>query len=161
MDFNLFNQKDTQKKDKNKKEGPKFSGSIAGTLLIFMLITAFYLVISGTSKNIPEVPVSDLARSVSSGEVKKILVEGENLTITYQNDEIKKAKKEAESSLSQTLFNYGVKSEMLANTEIEVKNESGFGYWLINILPFLSSNSGFEKFIAPFRLSKCFSAARN
>ena len=137
MDFNLFNQKDTQKKDKNKKEGPKFSGSIAGTLLIFMLITAFYLVISGTSKNIPEVPVSDLARSVSSGEVKKILVEGENLTITYQNDEIKKAKKEAESSLSQTLFNYGVKSEMLANTEIEVKNESGFGYWLINILPFL------------------------
>ncbi|MFA6524540.1 MAG: ATP-dependent zinc metalloprotease FtsH [Candidatus Paceibacterota bacterium] len=137
MNFNLLNQKNSNNKGKKGKES-KFSGSIAGALLIFMLITALYLAISGNTKDIPEIPISDLAKSVSAGEVKKILVEGEGLTITYNNnDEIKKSKKEEGSALSQTLFNYGVKPEMLASTEIEVKNESGFGYWLLNILPFL------------------------
>ncbi|MFZ3015927.1 MAG: ATP-dependent zinc metalloprotease FtsH [Minisyncoccia bacterium] len=135
MDFNLLNKKVPNKGKKGKES--KFSGSIAGAILIFMLITALYLVVSDNTKEVPEISVSDLAKSVSIGEVKKVLVEGEKLTITYKNDEVKKSKKEAESSLSQTLFNYGVKPEALAGTEIEVKNESGFGYWLLNILPFL------------------------
>jgi len=136
MQFDFLNQKGPQNKGKKKKES-KFSGSITGALLIFMIITALYLAISGATKTVPEIPISDLAKSVSVGDVKKILVEGENLTITYKNDEVKKAKKEVEASLSQTLFNYGVKPEALANTVIEVKNESGFGYWALNILPFL------------------------
>ncbi|HCY17646.1 TPA: cell division protein FtsH [Candidatus Nomurabacteria bacterium] len=116
---------------------PKFSGNILGAVLIFITITAFYLMISGTSKSVSEIPLSDLAKSVSAGEVKNILVEGEKLTITFKNDEIKTSKKETESSLSQTLFNYGVKPEALNATNIEVKNESGFKYWLMNLLPFL------------------------
>ncbi|MFA6185565.1 MAG: ATP-dependent zinc metalloprotease FtsH [Candidatus Shapirobacteria bacterium] len=137
MNFNQFNPKNLTPKGKPKKEN-KFSGSIAGTLLIFMLITALYLVVSGNStKSVAEISISDLAKSVSVGEVKKILVEGEKLTITYNNDEIKKSKKEIESSLSQTLFNYGVKPESLATTSIEVKNDSGFLFWLGNVLPFL------------------------
>jgi len=137
MDFNFLNKKDIKKKPGNTGQGPKFSGSIAGTILIFMLITALYLVVSGNPKSEPEIPISDLAKSVSAGEVKKILVEGEKLTITYNNDEIKKAKKETESSLSQTLFNYGVKPEALAGVNIEIKSDSGFMFWLGNILPFL------------------------
>ena len=140
MNLNFFNQKEN-KNIKNKKgkqgEETKFGGSVASTIFVFMLITGLYLLISGGPKDAPEIPISDLAKSVSGGEVKKILVEGEKLTITYKNDEIKKAKKEMESSLSQTLFNYGVKPEALAVTEIEVKNESGFMFWLANLLPFL------------------------
>ena len=137
MDLNFLNKKNENKKEGKGKEGPKFSGSIAGALLIFMIITALYLVISDNSKPVPEISVSDLAKSVSAGEVKKIEVSGEDLTITYQNSDIKKAKKEVESSLSQTLFNYGVKPDALANTQIEVKSDTGFLYWLGNILPFL------------------------
>ena len=137
MDFNFLNQKNLKEKGKKGKQPPKFSGNIMGAVLIFMIITALYLMISDTSKNAPEVSISDLAKSISVREVRSILVEGEKLTITYKNDEIKTSKKEAESSLSQTLFNYGVQPESLAGTDMEVKNESGFWYWLINILPFL------------------------
>ena len=137
MDFNFLSQKDIKNKGKKKQEIPKFSGNILGAVLIFITITAFYLMISGTSKSVSEIPLSDLAKSVSAGEVKNILVEGEKLTITFKNDEIKTSKKETESSLSQTLFNYGVKPEALNATNIEVKNESGFKYWLMNLLPFL------------------------
>ena len=141
MDFNFLNQKDPQNKgnqgNKKGKKESKFSGSIMGAVLIFMIITAIYLVISGTNqKTVPEISISDLAKNVSDGTVKNITVEGEDLTITYVNGDIKNAKKETESSLSQTLFNYGVKPDALAKTVIEIKNENGFGYWMMNILPF-------------------------
>jgi cell division protease FtsH len=137
MDFNFLNQKEPQGKGKKGGKPQKFGGNIAGAILFFMLITGLYLVVSGDGKVIPEVAISDLAKSVQAGEVKNILVEGDKLTITYQNDEIKKTKKEVNSALSQTLFNYGVTSEALAKTKIEIKDESGFMFWLVNILPFL------------------------
>ena len=138
MDFNSINPKNNNKKGKNGKKGSKFSGSIAGALLVFILITALYLVISGNpSKVTPDISISDLAKSVSAGQVKNITVEGEDLTITYNDASVKKAKKETESSLSQTLFNYGVKPEALSATQIKVKDDTGFMYWLTNILPFL------------------------
>jgi cell division protease FtsH len=135
MDFNFLNKKEGG----NKKKVPQttISGNAAGAVVIFMLITALYLVVSGDSKIVPEVPISELAQSVSKGEVKNILVEGDTLTITYQDDMVKTSKKEVGSALSQTLFNYGVSSESLAKTGIEIKNETGFMYWLVNILPFL------------------------
>lgn len=137
MDFNFLNKNSAQNKGKKSKEGTNFGNSVAGTVVIFMLITALYLVVSDNQKIIPEIPISVLAKSVSDGEIKKILVEGDKLTITYQNDEVKVSKKEVGSSLSQTLFNYGVNSTALAKTEIEIKKESGFMFVLLNLLPFL------------------------
>jgi cell division protease FtsH len=135
MDFNFLNQKDSQTKGKAPKGGSNFRGSLTGTVFVFMLIVALYLVISGDKK--AEIPISELATGVSSGEVEKILVEGDKLTITYKDEEIKISKKEVGSSLSQTLFNYGVGPDALAKAEIEIKNESGFMFVLLNILPFL------------------------
>ena len=136
MDLNFLNQKEEDTKGKNAPKGGGFFRSIGGVVIIFMLITAVYLVVSGSIKNTPEVSISDLAKSVAAGDVKKIEVAGDALTITYKDDSTKSAKKEVEASLSQTLFNYGVKSDALAKTDIEVKDESGVGYWLLNILPF-------------------------
>ena len=136
MDLNFLNQKDMKNKGKKQVKGPKFSGNLAGTILIFMLITGLYLVVSDNSKNTPEISISDLAKNISAGDVQKIEVSGDTLNITYNSGELKTAKKEVEASLSQTLFNYGVKPDALAKTEITVKNETGFMYWLVNILPF-------------------------
>ncbi|MCM2339061.1 MAG: ATP-dependent zinc metalloprotease FtsH [Burkholderiales bacterium] len=140
MDLNFLNQKEQgNKKNKGRKgkENPKFSGSVLGAILIFMTITALYLMIAGNSNKTTEISISELAKNVSSLEVKNILVEGEKLTVTYKNDDVKTSKKETESSLTQTLFNYGVTKEALALTDIQVKNESGFWYWILNIMPFL------------------------
>ncbi|MCD8494972.1 MAG: AAA family ATPase [Candidatus Pacebacteria bacterium] len=46
-------------------------------------------------------------------------------------------KKEVESSLSTTLANYGVTPEQLSVVNIDVRSESGFLYWFLNILPML------------------------
>jgi len=137
MQFDFLNQKNSPNKGKKGPKPMNFGGNFAGAILFFLLLTGLYLMISGDGKVTPEVAISDLAKSISAGEVKNILVEGDQLTITYQNDEVKNAKKEVGSSLSQTLSNYGVEAEALAKTTIQIKNESGFMFWLANILPFL------------------------
>ncbi|MEK7095171.1 MAG: ATP-dependent zinc metalloprotease FtsH [Patescibacteria group bacterium] len=138
MDFSFFRKKlSPNGTGKGDKKETKLSTSIVGALVVFMLITAAYIVISGDGKTTPEVSISDLAKSVVAGEVRQIVVSGDSLSITYTNDEVKKSKKEVGSSLSQTLFNYGVTPEALSSTQIQIKNENGFSFWLLNILPFL------------------------
>jgi cell division protease FtsH len=81
--------------------------------------------------------ISDVAQSVVEGKVEKIEVTGGDVNVSFKDQTKGTAKKELESSLSETLTNYGVTKEQLAGAPIEVKNESGFGYWFLNILPFL------------------------
>ena len=137
MDFNFLNQKEPQNKGKKGKKPTKWGGSIAGAILFFMLITGLYLIVSGNGKVVPQVSISDLAKSVTAGDVKTIVVEGDQLTVTYQNGDVKNTKKEVGLALSQTLFNYGVPATALDKTDIQIRNESGFAYWLVNILPWL------------------------
>ena len=137
MDFNFLNPKDKQDKGKKAPKKTGFSGTIAGAIFFLMLIVALYLVVSGDGKTIPEVSISDLAKSVSAGDVKTIVVQGDDLTITYQDNSVKDAKKEVDVALSQTLVNYGVTSPELAKTDIQIKDESGFMYWLGNLSPFI------------------------
>ena len=45
--------------------------------------------------------------------------------------------KEPQDSLSGLLKNYDVKPEKIKNIKIEVKQDSGFAYWMKTLLPFL------------------------
>jgi cell division protease FtsH len=137
MDFNFLNQKEPQDKGKKKNKPTKWGGSFVGTILFFLLITGLYLMVSGSGKTVPQVSISDLANSVIAGNVKTIVVQGDELTITYQNGDVKDSKKEVGSPLSETLFDYGVPATALAKTDIEIQNETGFSYWMENLLPFL------------------------
>jgi cell division protease FtsH len=137
MDLNFLNQKDTDKRGKKGPKQPRLAGNILGAILFFMLITALYLVVSGDGKETSEIPISELAQNVAAHEVESIVVEGDKLTVTYTGGEVKISKKESDSSLSQTLANYGVTSAALGETKIEIKSETGFMFWLANILPFL------------------------
>ena len=135
MEFKFLKQEEPKGKGKKPKES-KFWGSIASTIFIFMVLTALYLALSGSTEKPALIPISEVAKSVSSGEVQTILVEGQKLTLTMTNGSIQEAKKEPEASLSETLANYGVTKESFANVKIEIKNEAGFGFWLGSILPF-------------------------
>ncbi|KKU20652.1 MAG: Lysyl-tRNA synthetase [Candidatus Nomurabacteria bacterium GW2011_GWA1_46_11] len=137
MDLNFLNQKEPSPKGKKAPKQPRLAGNVLGALLFFMLITALYLVISGEEKQTAEISISELAQNVVAQEVESIVVEGNKLTVTYDTGVVKVSKKEEDSSLSQTLANYGVTSAALAETTIEIKSESGFMFWLVNILPFL------------------------
>jgi len=134
-------------KPKNNKPGlpknikppkmPNMASQIAIAIFIFISITIAYTFITGNSEEIKSLTISDVAKNVMDGTIEKIEVSGEDVSISFKDGTKGEAKKETESSLSETLYNYGVTPVQLSATPIEITNESGFGYWFLNILPFL------------------------
>lgn len=127
--------------DKKKKDGKKkpmnFSGYFLVIVLIFMGITAIYQYIGESKVDTKIISVSELARDINSGTVKNITVEGQKVNIEYKDGTKTKSQKELEAGLTETLVNNGVKPEFMSAVNIEVKDESGFMFWLLNILPIL------------------------
>ena len=116
--------------------GQLFSNFVTA-VLVFLIISTLYSMVSDKKAKVEDVAISKIAQDISLGSVKSIVVEGTEVSAEYNDGTKKKSKKETDASLSQTLVNYGVTSEALNKVAIEVKSESGFGYWAINLLPFL------------------------
>ncbi len=114
-----------------------FFQQIIIAVLVFALLSGIYSVIAGGGQKIEDISISQVAQMVTAGEIKNITVHGDTLDIIAGDDTLKRAKKESESSLSDTLANYGVTAEALAKTTIVVKDQSGLGYWLITLLPII------------------------
>ncbi len=132
MTNNEKKSKKIQKKKPQEGNNTLFHGSA-----IFIGLLIVYSVIASQVTVPEQLSVSDLARDISAGRVLSVVVIGEELKVTYIDKSEKKSKKENETSLSETLVNYGVSKEKLSTVNIEVKNESGFLYYLINLSPFL------------------------
>ncbi len=124
-----------QKNRKSPKKPRGIGGQFSGAVFMLMLLVAFYLIIGQNSNEKVVIPVSELAQNVIAGEVSSIVVDGEKLTVMYTDETKKESKKELESSLTDTLANYGVSPEQFASTSVTVKEQSGFTYFLINVLP--------------------------
>ena len=135
-----------------KKNGfklPKFFGqstlfsNIVNVILILLIIVSLYSIISGSGTKSENIPISQLASDISAGLVKQIDVSGNDLTVTYNKvgtstaEVIKESQKEDTTALTDTLANYKVDQAKLAAVKIDIKNESGFGYWLLILGPFL------------------------
>ncbi len=135
--------KNTGKKRFSRKSGSKLPepkgiwNQISTGLLILFVIVSIYSAVSDYQKKIPHIPISEVASDMAKGQVASIEVKGDTLSIVYKSGEEKQSKKETESTLSDTFANYKVPLDKLSAVKIEVKNESGLGYWVLNILPFL------------------------
>jgi cell division protease FtsH len=113
-----------------------FSKNIIAALLILMIIAGLYSLLSGQLKQPSQISLSQLVSDINAGKVKSIKVSGDNIEITYQDNTVKAAQKETESSLSQTLANYGVSKDQLNKANLSVDNSSGLAFWVGTVLPF-------------------------
>jgi len=114
-----------------------FSKIILTGLLVLMLLTGIYSILTEGASKPESVSFSQLVSEINADRVSKITVRGNNLEILFGDNTEKTAKKESETALSQTLFNYGVSADALKKVSIEIKEPSGAWFWLGNILPFL------------------------
>ncbi len=118
-------------------------------VIILGILLAITLMFSGLDLNLlkpketKEISVSQLAIDINAGNVQKVKINGQDLSVSYTDSSEKKARKETESSLSETLKNYGVTPENLAKVQISVEKEkesvwSWLGpFFLFNIIPLL------------------------
>jgi len=109
--------------------------------LIFLIVSGIFTVFSQTGQTSKEIPLTEVVKNINQGNVKKIAVAGNNITVTFQDGSQAKSKKETEAALSQSLANYGVSQDALKGVEVELKEESGWLSWLgpisVFVLPLL------------------------
>jgi len=115
----------------------QFSNQLFLAVLILSLIVLAYSFLAEQNDKTVFVPLSTVAKQIIEGQVSQIKVLGEDLEITLTDKTAESSKKEAESSLSQSLVNYGVTAEQLKKISIEITDSYGLSFWLLNILPIL------------------------
>lgn len=134
--------KGDQKFDPGKRFWLNLLSTFAILTLLMLLFTNF---IEDKDKEEP-VPLSQVAADIIDDKVERILVEGEQLTVTYKLPEDAEegavareieSKKEVGGTVSESLTNYGVSPEALRAVAIENKEESGVRFWLLTLAPFL------------------------
>lgn len=136
MDNFLKKNKKMGKKGGNNNKTPSFFTHFTFIVLIFMALSAIYT-ITGDKVEKTEIPLSTLASEINLGQVKKVEVEGEKISIELMDGSLQESKKEAESGVLESLKNLGVTDEKLSLVEVGIKSESGVGYWILNLLPIL------------------------
>lgn len=106
-------------------------------VFLFLMLSGIMILYSTPEKKPADVSLSELVTQINNGEVKEIVVTGNELSITKTDDIKQKASKEPESSLTETLANYSIDKERFKAVSVTVKQDTGFGYWMLTLLPFL------------------------
>ena len=132
------------KKKKGGKESPKREDKkkFSQVINILVWIAIIYLVASLgfdsiRGDDILEPTISDVVSSIQEGEVEEIVVRGQQVRVTYVDESIGELRKDTIASFDETLLNLGVAPIQLADVDYSVKKETGFGYWIKTLLPFL------------------------
>jgi len=106
-------------------------------ILIFLLISSVFTLLNPESlKQEKEIPLSQIAQEINNnGNIKEISVSENDLLILYENGDKAISRKEADSSLTQSLTNYGVSEEKLRGLNIKFEKEKiSVWDWLMPVL---------------------------
>ncbi|MES2668720.1 MAG: ATP-dependent zinc metalloprotease FtsH [Patescibacteria group bacterium] len=117
--------------------GGGFMSNLISTILILVILTSLYSLITGQGTKEEPVSLSQVAGDVKAGTISAIHIEGNSLVLKYTDGTERKAMKDPEASLPETLAAYGVTPEQLTAVNVTVESESGFKYWFLNLAPIL------------------------
>ena len=109
--------------------------NILFALVIFIVLVSLF---SGTAdffKKEKVISLSELSAQIKENQVKKAVISGDKVLLTFLDDSAAVVYKEPAGSFLDILKNLGADEKNIAALDIQVKTESGFGYFLINILP--------------------------
>ncbi len=106
-------------------------------LVVFFAIASIFSLYNLNTEQPEKIDLRKMVNQIQEEKMEKIEVEGDMLLLTLKDGSIQEAKKESSESLSELLTNFGVSSEKISKVAIEVKEPSGFDYWLAALAPFL------------------------
>ncbi len=113
----------------------KFTSQILIALGALFLIALMFAYFTSAFEKPRVLTLSDLVSKINKGDVSTIIIKNDDLEITLKDNGIYSAKKEIESSLTETLKNYGVDSAKLGVVEIKIEEAVGFSFWVGTVLP--------------------------
>jgi len=135
-------------------------------ILIFIIIATLFSVFSSSPEIEDEISLGRLIELINEEQVRETRVAGNVVTVTLEDDSILTTRKESETSLSQTLSNYGVEQGKIVKANIVTEDEQpGIGEIfsiLVVVLPliffawiiWMFSRQTKKGIMQPFNLSK-------
>ncbi|MEK7582649.1 MAG: ATP-dependent zinc metalloprotease FtsH, partial [Patescibacteria group bacterium] len=114
-----------------------FAKYIGIVFLVLFLASGFIALFSSQFEKPKTIALSELITKINAQEVKEILVEGNDLRITFTDDSRATAKKEAGISVFETLENFGADKGKLSQIDIAVQDPSGLAVFLSSLIPIL------------------------
>lgn len=114
-----------------------FSKHIIYALIILVLVSGLYALITDSLQEKKEVSLSELMSAVNQGEIQKVTIAESQLEALRKDGSIVTSRKETGVGLIEILRDYGVSEERLREITIEVKTEGGFAFWAGALLPIL------------------------
>lgn len=115
----------------------KLFKNLSTLILLFLLISGIVILYQSPTAKPTEISLNELVSQINQDQVKEIVVKNNELSIELKDGKKEKASKEPESSLSETFTNYGIDKDKLKGVTLNITEDSGFGFWLTAILPFL------------------------
>ncbi|MFA5052029.1 MAG: ATP-dependent zinc metalloprotease FtsH [Patescibacteria group bacterium] len=108
------------------------------TLVVVLLIVMGIFSLFNTSFDKPTpVSISKVMDDISQGTVKSVEVAGDKLTVVTTDDQTLISYKEPNDTLSSLISDYKIDPSKLESVDVQIKQNSGIGYWASAILPFL------------------------
>ena len=127
--------------DPNDRFRQLFSRSWIWIILVVVLLFGYRLIFSPPVNTGDLVGINEVAQLVSKGEVKEIIVQGDEVLVELKNNNTKlRTRKESGESLLTTLRAMGVEENRLDQVPIQVEtapNTNAFFNWMIMLLPML------------------------
>lgn len=111
------------------------SKNIFGAIITLLILAVIFSLVYQEQKEPIVLTIDQLVSKINSGDVTKIVVNGNDLNIELKDGEKAISKKETEAGLSETLKNYGVDAKALQKASFSIQEESGFKFWARIILP--------------------------
>jgi ATP-dependent Zn protease len=113
------------------------SKNIVFILLIFLFISGLFALFARPTEKIKEISLTQLTREINQGNIKRIIVINDNLSIFHIDETELKSRKEVGVGLSESLINLGVNEEKLKAVEIQIKEKDNIWIWLGPVILFL------------------------
>lgn len=135
--FNLYKRLNGQQKYDKIGSMRDFSKHIIYALIILVLVSGLYALITDSLQEKKEVSLSELMSAVNQGEIQKVTIAESQLEALRKDGSIVTSRKETGVGLIEILRDYGVSEERLREITIEVKTEGGFAFWAGALLPIL------------------------
>jgi len=117
------------------QQGVKILKNFVFVILTFILVATIFSSLYSKTPSFKKISLSELATNINNQQVAQITVSGNTVKAKLKDGSFIKTQKEAEASLSETLRNYGVDSNLLSSVPIEIQEESGWQYWISLLLP--------------------------
>ena len=105
--------------------------------LVFLTIAGVFALFNSATEQPTKISLTQLVERINQEEISTITIKSDTLEIELKDGLLEIATKERESSLTESLKNYGLESAKLRLINIEVQGESGAAFWLGTVLPFL------------------------